>query len=102
MCPLGNRLNIDTYDDISCECGCRGWWHLCANNKANRERFHLSPPPSPHRTDDDWFTKEDNPVYTGTSMVWHVPTVPSSTHHHTISAKYLARCVDVYFNKENC
>ena len=64
-----NTYSYNTTDDINCSCGCKGWWDDCVKNKANREQFVLSPPPSPHRTNDDWFTKEDNPIYTGSSNI---------------------------------
>ena len=95
-----NTYSYNTTDDINCSCGCKGWWDDCVKNKANREQFVLSPPPSPHRTDDDWFTKEDNPIYTGSSNITITPNIPP-TEQHRVSAKYISRCVDRYFSKEN-
>tara|TARA_B100001175_G_C19208584_1_gene494789 strand:- start:203 stop:499 length:297 start_codon:yes stop_codon:yes gene_type:complete len=85
--------------DLDCSCGCKGWWDDCVKNKANREKFVLSPPPSPHRTNDDWFTMDDNPIYTGPSNISFAPNIPSIE--HRVSAKYISKCVDRYFSTEN-
>lgn len=85
--------------DLDCSCGCKGWWDDCVKNKSNRDKFVLSPPPSPYRTNDDWFTKDCNPIYTGPSNISITPDIPYIEHH--ISAKYISRCVDRYFSKEN-
>ena len=93
-------INTYTYQngiDLECSCGCKGWWIDCVKNKANREQFVLSPPPSPHRTNDDWFTKEYNPIYTGISNISNTPIIPSIE--HRVSAKYISNCVDKYFGK---
>ena len=87
--------------DLDCSCGCEGWWDDCEKNKSNRDKFVLSPPPSPHRTNDDWFTQEYNPLYTDTLKELVIPNIPT-TRRHIISTKFLSRCVDKYFNKENC
>jgi hypothetical protein len=86
--------------NADCDCGCKGWWDYCQDNKANRSTFKLSPCPSPCRTDDDWFKKDDNPLCIGKSNISITPSLPE-TNLHRISAKYLSSCVDRYFNKEN-
>ena len=93
-----NRIfpNIDC--DLACSCGCKGWWDLCSNNKANRDSFCLSPPPSPHREDNDWFIREFNPVRTYTSVLSSAPNIPP-TIHHRISAQYVSDCVERYFKQ---
>ena len=83
--------------NINCDCGCKGWWDYCQENKSNRETFKLSPCPSPCRTDDDWFMKDDNPLCTVKSISVS-PNLPGTIIHH-ISAKYLSSCVDRYFTK---
>tara|TARA_B100000575_G_scaffold246358_1_gene211343 strand:- start:1081 stop:1365 length:285 start_codon:yes stop_codon:yes gene_type:complete len=91
---------IKTYKSrLDCTCGCKGWWENCDNNKANREKFILSPPPSPNRTNDDWFTKENNPLYTGTSNISTIPNIPQVE--YGVSAKYILQCIDRYYCKEN-
>jgi hypothetical protein len=79
-----------------CKCGCKGWWDRCIDNKGNRDYFKLSPPPSPHRTDDDWFTQEDNPVSSPTPALSTTPNIPFTS--HIVSADYISRCVDRYFS----
>ena len=87
-------------DNIDCGCGCKGWWEFCLDNKANRDTFDVSPCPSPHRTDDDWYTKDDNPLCIVRSNASISPNVPG-TNIHRISAKYISSCVDKYFEMEN-
>ena len=95
-------IKTSTYDfslDADCSCGCKGWWEDCEKNRSNRDKFVLSPPPSPHRTNDDWFTQENNPVYIGSSTINIKPNIPPTS--HRVSAKYISYCVDKYFSKEN-
>ena len=105
-------IKTSTYNfslDADCSCGCKGWWEDCEKNRSNRDKFVLSPPPSPHRTNDDWFTQENNPVYIGSSTINIKPNIPSTSHlnsnspstSHRMSAKYISYCVDKYFSKEN-
>jgi hypothetical protein len=85
-------------DNIDCTCGCEGWWELCCDNKANRETFILSPCPSPNRNDDDWFIKNDNPLYDKDNPIKPVGNIPINRHHN-ISRTYMSYCVDKYFSK---
>ena len=89
---------IITKDNLDCTCGCKGWWELCSDNKANRENFILSPCPSPNRDDDDWFIKTDNPLYNKDcpiKPIGHIRLKPP----YQISARYLNYCVNKYYEK---
>ena len=92
-----NTFSSRYVNDLNCSCGCKGWWDDCVKNKVNREQFVLSPPPSPHRKNDDWVTKEHNPIYTGPLDISIMPNIPSIE--HQVSAKYISKCVDRYFSK---
>jgi hypothetical protein len=95
-------IQTSVYDfslDFDCSCGCKGWWDDCEKNKSNREKFVLSPPPSPHRTNDDWFTQEYNPIYISSSTININHNIPYTS--HRMSSKYISYCVDKYFSKEN-
>tara|TARA_Y100000816_G_scaffold284964_1_gene263990 strand:+ start:229 stop:525 length:297 start_codon:yes stop_codon:yes gene_type:complete len=97
---VANKTSVYDFNlDFECSCGCKGWWDDCVKNKSNRDNFVLSAPPSPHRTNDDWFTQENNPIYIGPSTINIKTTVPSTS--HRMSAKYISYCVDKYFSKEN-
>ena len=84
-----------------CSCGCMGNWSVCDNNKENYKRdYFLSPGPSPHRDDDDWFTQDINPV-----MEEHMcdipirsPMLPHVTQKRRIKQSYLQECVERYYN----
>ncbi len=58
-----------------CNCGCKGDWAWCVDNKENNIRdCSRSPSPSPYRSDDDWWIVEPNSTIEAPQVV--APNLP--------------------------
>lgn len=93
-------------------CDCNGNWSICCENSTKypelllcdeclldssinyKRDYTLSPAPSPHRDDNDWYISHDNPLYQ--ELMCDISLRGSSPRKMKVS--YLEDCLQRYYN----